>query len=174
MEISTAAYRPLIVAPPTELPAACGILFFFLSLGNDDFLLSQHLSQLANAKDSRSVIPEWAEMRRACILRQLGRCADHPPVLSPSRCGSEAAPWSRPLRRGLAGALRTTYHPPSWSIGSFVLMSTFQTPKDGHSPSHTPGENHGASPLRRRRRSARTRTTTPPLTPCRSPNSCAP
>ncbi|KAG8158772.1 hypothetical protein KVR01_011215 [Diaporthe batatas] len=45
-------------------------------------------------------------MRRACILRQLGRCADHhTPSPPPSRCGPEAAPWLRPLRRGPSGAL---------------------------------------------------------------------
>lgn len=173
MEISSAAYRLLIVAPVPSSRRHV-VYPFSLFLRDDDTFLSQHLTGLANAKEFRAIIPEWAEMRRACILRQLGRCADHPPVLSPSRCGSEAAPWSQPLRRGLAGALRTTKHPSSTSIGSFVLISTSQTPKDGHSPSHTPGKNHGASPLRRRRRSTRTHTTTPPLTPCPSPSSCAP
>lgn len=172
MEISTAAYRWLIVAPLPSSRRHVVYFFFLFSLGDDDFVSSLHLSQLTNVKDFLSVTPEWAEMRRACILRQLGRCADHPPFLSPSRCGSEAAPWSRPLRRGLAGVLRRIQHISSESIGFLILMSTFQTPTYGHSPSPASGENHGASNLHRRPRSTRTHTTTPHLTPCRSPNSC--
>ena len=173
MEISTAAYRLLIVAP---LPSSRRhvVHLFFPRLGNDNSFRSQHPSRLVKAKDLHPDIPEWAEMSRACILRQLGRCADHSRVLSLSRCGSETAPWSRPLRRGLIGALRTIYSPPSTSIGSSILTSRYQTPQSGHSPSPAPGNKHGTSNLHRRHRSTRTHITTPPLMPCPSPNSCAP
>lgn len=177
VEISAAAYRSLIVAPYRA--PGLWFTFFFLSLmlcGDDDSFLPQYLTQLANAKYSHSVTPEWAEMRGACILRQLGRCADHTPVLSPSRCGSKAAPAPSPrlLRWGLSGALRMIQHIPSGSIGSLVLIATSQISKGGHSPSPALGRKNGASHLRRRPRFTRTHTMTPPLTPSPCQNSCAP
>lgn len=172
--------RGLSLTYRSSLPSSRHVVYlFFLSLmlcGDDDSFLPQYLTQLANAKYSHSVTPEWAEMRGACILRQLGRCADHTPVLSPSRCGSKAAPAPSPrlLRWGLSGALRMIQHIPSGSIGSLVLIATSQISKGGHSPSPALGRKNGASHLRRRPRFTRTHTMTPPLTPSPCQNSCAP
>lgn len=174
--------RGLSLTYRSSLPSSRHVVYlFFLSVslmlwGDDDSFHPQYLTQLANTKYSHSVTPEWAEMRGACILRQLGRCADHTPVLFPSRCGSKAAAAASPrlLRLGLSGALRMIEHILSGSIGFLVLISTSQISKGGHSPSHALGRTNGASHLRRRPRFTRTHTMTPPLTPSPCQNSCAP